>query len=115
MPSAYSPEQISAFLDYIDIPEHHRQNGGPKVDLEFLTDLHVHTLSAIPYENISLHYNEEHTNTLDPQKLFEKIVIARFEKKYIHVHWESGRYNICDVHTQANKEMKFEARKERRN
>jgi arylamine N-acetyltransferase len=76
MSSAYSPEQISTFLDYIDIPEHHREKDGPKLDLEFLTDLHVHTLSAIPYENISLHYNEEHTNSLDPQKLFEKIVIA---------------------------------------
>jgi arylamine N-acetyltransferase len=74
MSSAYSPEQVSTFLDYIEIPEHHRQKDGPKLDLEFLTDLHVHTLSTIPYENLSLHYNSEHTNTLDPEKLFEKIV-----------------------------------------
>jgi len=73
MSSAYSPEQISTFLDYIEIPEHHRKNG-PRLNLEFLTDLHVHTLSAIPYENLSLHYNEQHTNTLDPQQLFDKIV-----------------------------------------
>jgi len=74
MSSAYSPEQISAYLDYIEVPAHHRQNE-PKLNLEFLIDLHVHTLSAIPYENLSLHYNDQHTNTLDPQKLFQKIVV----------------------------------------
>lgn len=75
MSSAYTPEQISTFLDYIDIPDHHRGKDGLKLNLEFLTDLHVHTLSAVPYENLSLHYNEQHTNTLDPQKLFQKIVL----------------------------------------
>jgi arylamine N-acetyltransferase len=77
MSSAYSPEQISRFLDHIDVPEHHRQGSGPQLNLEFLTDLHVHILSAIPYENLSLHYNEQHTNTLDPEKLYQKIVLDR--------------------------------------
>lgn len=77
MLSAYSPEQVSTFLDYIGIPEQHRQRDRSKLNLEFLTDLHVHTLSAIPYENLSIHYNGEHTNTLDPQRLFQKIVLDR--------------------------------------
>jgi arylamine N-acetyltransferase len=75
MASAYSPGQIETFLDYIGIPEQHRRQHDPELNLEFLTNLHVHTLSAIPYENLSLHYNEEHSNTLDPQKLYQKIVL----------------------------------------
>jgi arylamine N-acetyltransferase len=75
MASAYSPEQIETFLDYIGIPEQHPRQHDPELNLKFLTNLHVHTLSAIPYENLSLHYNGEHTNTLNPEKLYQKIVL----------------------------------------
>lgn len=71
MTSAYSPEQIERYLDYIEFPQHLRAPGTPK-DLEFLTALHVHQISRIPYDNLSLHYSESHTNSLDPQVLYTK-------------------------------------------
>lgn len=80
MASAYSPEQIAAFLDYIGIPERYRQADGQELDLAFLSNLHTYTISAIPYENLSIHYNEDHTNNLDPQELFRKIVLDNRER-----------------------------------
>lgn len=75
MASAYSPEQVSAFLDHISIPQKYRQGDATKPDFAFLTSLHTHTLSTVPYENLSLHYSKAHTNSLDPQDVFQKIVL----------------------------------------
>ncbi|KAM0720142.1 hypothetical protein Q7P37_004278 [Cladosporium fusiforme] len=75
MASAYSSEQVSAFLDHISIPQKYRQGDAIKPDLAFLTSLHTHTLSTVPYENLSLHYSKAHANSLNPQDLFRKIVL----------------------------------------
>lgn len=69
---AYSIEQIDDYLDYISLPSRFHRNANPPLDLEFLSSLHMHQLSAIPYENLSIHYNPEHKNSLDPQELYEK-------------------------------------------
>lgn len=37
--------------------------------------LHVHVISSLPYENLSLHYDPAHYITLDPQYLFEKMIL----------------------------------------
>ena len=76
MTSAYTPAQIRAFLDLIDIPQKHLRDGSPSRDLEFLTNLHTHTISTLPYENLSLHYST--TNriiSLEPRDLYRKIVL----------------------------------------
>ena len=67
----YSPEQVDAFLEYIQLPQEYR-NATPS--LELLYALHVHTISALPYENLSVHYNPTHRVSIDPQVLFDKIV-----------------------------------------
>lgn len=71
MASVYSREQIDQFLDYIQLPIqlHH----APPT-LSLLRALHVHMISAVPYENLSIHYNPTHINNIDPQHMFRKIV-----------------------------------------
>lgn len=71
MASAYNLEQLQQFLTHIGLPErlHHEPPS-----LSLLKALHVHTLSTLPYENLSLHYNAAHQIELDPQHLFRKIV-----------------------------------------
>ncbi|KAH6994923.1 hypothetical protein EDB80DRAFT_153879 [Ilyonectria destructans] len=71
MASAYSLEQLQQFLTHIGLPErlHHEPPS-----LSLLKALHVHTLSTLPYENLSLHYNAAHKIELHPQHLFRKIV-----------------------------------------
>ncbi|KAH8661216.1 hypothetical protein BGZ61DRAFT_539658 [Ilyonectria robusta] len=71
MASAYSLEQLQQFLTHIGLPERLRHE---PPSLSLLKALHVHTLSTLPYENLSLHYNAAHQIELDPQHLFRKIV-----------------------------------------
>ncbi|CAI4220260.1 unnamed protein product [Parascedosporium putredinis] len=72
MASAYSAEQLQQFFHHVELPQRFREDPAPT--LELLKVLHVHTLSTLPYENLSIHYNKEHTITLEPQYLFRKIV-----------------------------------------
>ena len=74
MASAYTPEQISTFLKYIQLPEKYHPANKPKHDIQFLSQLHVHTIAAIPYDNLSLHYSPTHKISIDPQHSFKKIV-----------------------------------------
>ncbi|KAH6889877.1 hypothetical protein B0T10DRAFT_42122 [Thelonectria olida] len=71
MSSAYSQEQLQLFLAHIGLPEHLRHESP---SLALLNALHVHTLSTLPYENLSIHYNASHQIDLDPQHLFRKVV-----------------------------------------
>lgn len=77
MTSAYSSEQISEYLDYVQLPQEWHPAAKPALTLEYLHILHVHQISTIPYENLSLHYNVKKGNCLDPQVLFEKFVRRR--------------------------------------
>ncbi|KAF2259221.1 cysteine proteinase [Lojkania enalia] len=72
--SAYSPEQVSAFVEYIGLPAKYHVENNPQHGLEFLTALHIHTISAVPYENLSLHYSPTHTISIDPHDAFQKVV-----------------------------------------
>ncbi|CZT15318.1 related to arylamine N-acetyltransferase [Ramularia collo-cygni] len=77
--SILTPSHLSSFLDYISLPPHlHTYHYSPSHDptqaLHFLTQLHIHTISTIPYENLSLHYNPSHTNSIEPLDVFHKII-----------------------------------------
>jgi arylamine N-acetyltransferase len=77
VPSVFNDSQISSFLSYISFPsslQTQRYTGTPSLDLDLLTQLHIYTITAIPYENLWLHYNSTHTNTIDPQSLFTSTV-----------------------------------------
>lgn len=76
--STFSEEQLSLFLEYIELPEHlrhYRYSSNPDKDIHFLSQLHVHTISKIPYENLWLHYNPTHTNSIKPQDTFNNVVV----------------------------------------
>lgn len=47
----------------------------PSYDL--LRTLHTYMLAAVPYENLAVHYNPSHAVKLDPQHLFQKIVLNK--------------------------------------
>lgn len=74
MAPVYSPEQISQFLALINIPAEFRLDRDPRPDLAFLTALHIHMITAVPYDNLSLHYSAQRRVNLDPQFLFQKFV-----------------------------------------
>jgi arylamine N-acetyltransferase len=76
MASTYSPQQITAFFQHIDLPRKYGQANFQPRDLDFLTALHTYTISTIPYENLSLHYSQTYSISLDPQDLFRKIVLG---------------------------------------
>jgi arylamine N-acetyltransferase len=74
MASAYTPMQILAFLHYIRLPEKYYPANMPSHNAAFLTALHVHTISTIPYENLILHYSRDRKISLNPQHIYQKIV-----------------------------------------
>ena len=74
MASAYTPSQIAAWESHVSLPPRLYSSQNPPKDLEYLTALHVHQIAAVPYENLILHYSKEHVVSLNPQKLYEKIV-----------------------------------------
>lgn len=70
VPSAFTPAQIQHYLHHIAFPlppTHPR-------DAHFLRTLHRCQITSIPYENLSLHYNPAHANSIDPQALYAKFL-----------------------------------------
>ncbi|KAF7198215.1 Arylamine N-acetyltransferase [Pseudocercospora fuligena] len=79
IPGVFSEAQLSNYLTYIGIGPGHplymqRYSGDAAKDIHLLTQLHIHMISTIPYENLSLHYNLTHTIQIKPQGTFQKTV-----------------------------------------
>jgi arylamine N-acetyltransferase len=74
MASTYTKLQLEKYFSHIDLPPEYRLEAQPALNFDFLTALHIHQISAVPYENLSLHYSASHTISLDPQALYRKIV-----------------------------------------
>lgn len=77
IPSIFNEDQISTFLRYIGLPQplqQYRYSENAATDLHFLTQLHTHMISTVPYENLWLHYSPTHTNSILPQDTFTNIV-----------------------------------------
>ena len=74
---AYSEEQVGQFLEHIGFPERLRKSDKLRPSPALLTALHTHTITTLPYENLSIHYSPEHSINLDPQHLFRKIVLNK--------------------------------------
>lgn len=72
--SAYTVSQIAEYETYTGLPGRYRQSSKPELNVSYLTALHVHHISRIPYENLQLHYSQSHQVSLDHQDLFTKIV-----------------------------------------
>ncbi|KAG0647465.1 putative acetyltransferase [Hyphodiscus hymeniophilus] len=74
MASAYSSSQIEAWDKHVSLPTRFQSSQKPTKNIEYLNALHVHQIAAVPYENLILHYSKDHAVSLDPQKLYQKIV-----------------------------------------
>ncbi|KAH7383993.1 arylamine N-acetyltransferase 2 [Pyrenochaeta sp. MPI-SDFR-AT-0127] len=77
VPSIFNEDQIAAFVSHINLPpalQQYRYSGNAPTDLHFLTQLHTHMISAIPYENLWLHYSHTHVNSIKPQDTFNSII-----------------------------------------
>lgn len=80
---SYSEEQLYQYFDCISLPDKYRlklsSHGHdatkPEDQLSFLTNLQKYHLAAIPFENLELHYSPTKTISLEPQFLFQKIVL----------------------------------------
>lgn len=77
MASVFSQDQVETILSYLQLPEKYHLKNKPPRDLAFLTALHTHMLSTIPYENLTIHYSKSHTISIDPQHVYNKIIVDR--------------------------------------
>jgi N-acetyltransferase len=97
----YTSEQISCYLTHVGLHTNNPEGGYPlsltdgppemrnAAKLDFLKKLMKRQLATVPFENLSLHYSTHKTVTLDPQKVFQKIVGSNCGKG------EGGRGGYC--------------------
>lgn len=71
-----TPSQVDAYLHRIGLPQKYFPASNPPIDLAYITALHVHHITSIPYENLSIHYSREHHVSLVPSVLYDKIVAS---------------------------------------
>ncbi|ROV90380.1 hypothetical protein VMCG_09729 [Cytospora schulzeri] len=69
----FTKAQLTKYFDHIQLPPKYRGDDVPR-DLSLLTALHIHQITAIPYENLSLHYSQHKTVNLDPHFLYTKFI-----------------------------------------
>ncbi|KAL2255933.1 hypothetical protein VTK26DRAFT_2457 [Humicola hyalothermophila] len=70
----YTEEQLGQYFDHIGYGHNARQLVSED-PLGFLTRLQRHHMARVPFENLGLHYSTHRTLSLDPEDLFEKIVL----------------------------------------
>ncbi|PSK42401.1 hypothetical protein B9Z65_4315 [Elsinoe australis] len=83
-PATFTATQLEAFYTRINLPTAHRHPpsdpsladalSSPPTSLALLTALIRHSLAAIPFENLSLHYSPHHSIDISPSYLYDKIV-----------------------------------------
>ena len=74
MAPIYNEAQLKQFLSFLQIPKDYYLDAEPVLDLAFLTVLHQHMISTVPFETLTLHYSGDRQINLDPEVLFKKIV-----------------------------------------
>lgn len=79
-----TPTQVTAYLDRINLPKKYYPENKPTIDLAYITALHVHHITSIPYENLSIHYSKEHDVSIEPDYLFDKIVTRGCGRGKLH-------------------------------
>ncbi|KAE8333382.1 hypothetical protein BDV39DRAFT_165686 [Aspergillus sergii] len=72
--SALTGEQMDAYFERIQLPKAYGGDQCPALDLSFLCRLQGYPVSAIPYENLSLHYAKDAKVSLDVAELHRKLV-----------------------------------------
>jgi N-acetyltransferase len=77
-PPQLSKTQLDAYLKYIGLPQLIDLPASAPRDLQLLTLFHVHQISSVPYENLTLHYSDSnHTVDINPHVVLDKILTNR--------------------------------------
>ncbi|RAL07832.1 arylamine N-acetyltransferase family protein [Aspergillus homomorphus CBS 101889] len=76
----YSPDQVERYYDRIGLPRKYRRSSIPtdeEAALGFLRVLLCYQVAAVPFENLNLHYSVHRDISVDPFKIFEKVVDSK--------------------------------------
>ncbi|KAH8734559.1 arylamine N-acetyltransferase 2 [Ilyonectria robusta] len=76
MAHIYSEAQVAKFLSHLKIPAEYYIGNEPILDHAFLSAIHKHMITGIPYENLLLHYSDHRSITLDPQEVYFKLIAS---------------------------------------
>ncbi|PVH97916.1 arylamine N-acetyltransferase 4 [Periconia macrospinosa] len=74
MASVLGPDALLKFIHHIGLPAKYHPENQPKLDLAYLTALHVHTISTFPYENLLLHYSAARKISINPLVVYDKFI-----------------------------------------
>ncbi|ROW03083.1 hypothetical protein VMCG_05767 [Cytospora schulzeri] len=69
--ATYTEDQLELYFQHIDYP----RSKHPTDPLRFLTGLTKHHLHRVPFDSIGLHYSTHRLLSIDPEDLFQKIVV----------------------------------------
>ena len=76
-PSLLTRQQIDEYCERIQLPAHYQFDRIHVPDLKLLSVLQAHHITAIPYENLSLHYAKDVNISLDVSNIHAKLVRRR--------------------------------------
>ncbi|KAK3332848.1 hypothetical protein B0T19DRAFT_112395 [Cercophora scortea] len=68
----YSEEQLTRYFKFLGRPPGPPEQHDP---LSAITLLQVHHMARVPFESLTLHYSAHRVLSLDPEDLFQKIVV----------------------------------------
>lgn len=69
--ATYTESQLGLYLQHINYPK----SKHPEDPLQLLTGLTKHHLCRVPFDSVALHYSPHRLLSLDPEDLFQKIVV----------------------------------------
>ncbi|KAL4986802.1 arylamine N-acetyltransferase 1 [Aspergillus falconensis] len=72
-----SAEQVDQYFARIQLPRRYHRDQLPALDINFLSELQACHITTIPYENLSLHYAQRVTVSLDASTIHHKLVQRR--------------------------------------
>lgn len=72
--AAILAENIHSYLERIQLPRCLWPDQGVPVNIELLSSIQAYHLSAIPFENLALHYTAEPFVSLDIDNVYRKLV-----------------------------------------
>jgi arylamine N-acetyltransferase len=74
MATVFTRGDVQRYYELIQLP---KQYHSCPPNLELLQNLHVYQISALPYENLSIHYSPSHQTIIDPREAFNKFLTGR--------------------------------------
>jgi arylamine N-acetyltransferase len=90
IPSAYTPAEIDAYLEFVRVPAQLRR--APPTP-ELLKTLHVHHLCSLPFEDLDIHYSPHHGVNIDLRHVYDKFMAGRGRGGYC---MEQGLF-FCNI------------------